>query len=126
MELLRMAVKDLVRRRGKSIYLLIAVVIPVAILSTILLTLDNADSTLAGLASKFGFTLSIQPKNIKPERIDQVGVVLGEVLPEQILDTVLTHIAVHIEDRDEAVITSPRLYEKTELTLAGRVVNGPQ
>jgi len=119
MELFRIALKDLLRRQGRSLYLFVAVLIPVAILSTIMLTLDNADSTLSNLASKFGFTLSIQPKNVKQERIDQVGVVLGEHLDEGLVEGIRKRILEHAQGKQQPLIISPRLYEKTEFVNGG-------
>ncbi len=120
MELLRIALKDLTRRQGRSAYLFIAVLIPVAILSTIMLTLDNADSTLSNLASKFGFTLSIQPKNVKQERIDQVGVVLGETLDGKLVEAIQQTILARVEGEEQKLVISPRLYETTDIVKDGR------
>ena len=84
MKLLVLAVKNLTRRKGNSIYIAIAVIIPVAILSTILITLDSADRSLSDVASKFGFTMTIQPKNIKPDSFNEIGVVIDEYIPESV------------------------------------------
>ena len=59
MDLFALAVKDILRRKGKNLYVGFAVMIPVAILCTILLTMDNASRSLSEIASKFGFTLTI-------------------------------------------------------------------
>lgn len=115
MELLSLAAKDITRRKAKSLYLLTAVVIPVAILSTILLTLDNADSSLSSLASKFGFTMTVQPKNIRVERIDQIGVVLDEYLPETVVASVSDIVRKRIQKEDEKIIVAPRLYQRIDI-----------
>ncbi len=115
MELLSLALKDLLRRKGKTIYLLIAVVIPVTILSTIISTLDNADSSLSNLASKFGFTMIIQPKNIKIDRIDQIGVILEEYISEKSVPSIVHIIENSIQNKEEHTIIAKRLYIKTDI-----------
>lgn len=111
MELIVLAIKDMLRRKGKSLYLLVAVVIPVAILSTILLTLDNADSSL-DLASKFGFTLIVQPKNVRVDRINQIGVNTGEYIPESVVGEVEKTICEIIHNPRDKIITVVRLYKE--------------
>ncbi|MCL5024689.1 MAG: FtsX-like permease family protein [Nitrospirae bacterium] len=123
MELLSLAAKDILRRKAKSLYLLAAIVIPVAILSTILLTLDNADSSLSTLASKFGFTMSVQPKNVKVERIDQIGIVIGEYIPESIIATVESAVRSRIRNDREPIIIAPRLYLRTDIRAGKSPVN---
>ncbi|MGW8179808.1 MAG: ABC transporter permease [bacterium] len=103
------------RRKAKSLYLLTAIVIPVAILSTILLTLHNADSALSTLASKFGFTMTVQPKNIRVERIDQIGVVLDEYLSEGVIPAIVQIIRQRIRNDQEDIIIAPRLYQRMDL-----------
>jgi len=112
--LLSLAAKDIMRRRGKSVYLLTAMLIPVVILSTILLTVDNADRSLSTLASKFGFTITVQPKNIKVERIDQIGVVIDEYLPETVIQSIDGIVRNRIGNKQEAIIIAPRLYQRTD------------
>lgn len=115
MKLLSMAIKDLIRRKGKSLYILIAVVIPVAILSTIVLTLDNADSSLTNLASKFGFTMMVQPKNIQPDSFDQIGVILNEYIPESLTSDVEKIISRNIAKKEGTILITPRLYHKADI-----------
>ncbi|MGD2080407.1 MAG: FtsX-like permease family protein [Nitrospirota bacterium] len=116
MKLLALAIKDISRRKAKSLYLLTAVVTPVIILSTILLTLDNADRSLSTLASKFGFTMIIQPKNIRVDRIDQIGVILDEYIAEESIPSIVEVIRSKLDDdADEEIIIAPRLYEKTDI-----------
>jgi putative ABC transport system permease protein len=112
--LLSLSTKDIMRRKGKSAYLLTAMLIPVVILSTILLTVDNADRSLSTLASKFGFTLTVQPKNIKVERIDQIGVVIDEYLPETVIESVKAIIRKRIGNKQEAILVAPRIYQRTD------------
>jgi putative ABC transport system permease protein len=119
MELLRLAIKDIFRRKGKSLYLLIAIVIPVAILSTILLTFDNADSSLSDLASKFGFTLIVQPKNVRVDRINQIGVNTEEYIPERVVGEVNGILREIIRDPRDRIITVVRFYRE-EKVLAGK------
>jgi putative ABC transport system permease protein len=111
--------KDILRRKGKSLYLLIAIVIPVAILSTILLTFDNADSALSNLASKFGFTLIVQPKNVRVDRINQIGVNTQEYIPEGVIGEIEKIIREVIRNPKEKVITVVRLYKEGNV-LAGK------
>jgi putative ABC transport system permease protein len=110
-----MAIKDLLRRKGKSLYILIAVVIPVAILSTIVLTLDNADDSLTNLASKFGFTMMVQPKNIQPDSFDQIGVILNEYIPDSVIGEAEIIIKRNIPRKDQAVLITPRIYQKADI-----------
>jgi putative ABC transport system permease protein len=110
-----MATKDLTRRKGKTLYVLIAVAIPVAILSTIVLTLDNADSFLTNLASKFGFTLMVQPKNIQPASLDQIGVILNEYIPVSVIADVEGIIKQNISGKNPAVLITPRIYQKADI-----------
>jgi len=119
MELIVLAMKDILRRKGKSLYLLIAIVIPVAILSTILLTFDNADSSLSDLASKFGFTLIVQPKNVRVDRINQIGVNTQEYIPEGVIGEIEKIIREVIRNPKEKVITVVRLYKEGNV-LAGK------
>jgi putative ABC transport system permease protein len=112
--LLTLSVKDIMRRKGKSAYLLMAMLIPVVILSTILMTVENADRSLSTLASKFGFTLIVQPKNIKVERIDQIGVVIDEYLPETVMGSIRQIIRDRIKKEQEEVIIAPRIYQRTD------------
>ncbi len=119
MELIVLAMKDILRRKGKSLYLLIAIVIPVAILSTILLTFDNADSALSNLASKFGFTLIVQPKNVRVDRINQIGVNTQEYIPEGVIGEIEKIIREVIRNPKEKVITVVRLYKEGNV-LAGK------
>jgi putative ABC transport system permease protein len=105
------------RRKGKSAYLLTAMLIPVIILSTILLTVDNADRSLSTLASKFGFTLTVQPKNIKVERIDQIGVVIGEYLPEAVIGSIDEIIRKKTGNKQEVILMAPRLYQRTDILI---------
>ncbi len=102
------------RRKGKSVYLLTAMLTPVVILSTILLTVDNADRSLSALASKFGFTLTVQPKNIKVERIDQIGVVIDEYLPETVIKSIDEIIRSRTGNKKEVIIIAPRIYQRTD------------
>lgn len=115
MELLNLALKDLLRRKGKSLYLLLAVLIPVAILSAVLLTLDNADSSLANLASKFGFTMTIQPKNVRADRIDQIGVIIEEYIPESYIYPVMDIVKGGLGKDKSPIIVAPRLYKKADI-----------
>lgn len=117
MELLAIALKDLNRRKAKNLYVTMAVMIPVAILCTILLTLDNADKTLSNIASKFGFTLTIQPKNVKVKKIDQIGVVLDEYISETVVDesTAIILQAKNKSGKEGQMIVAPRLYIKTDM-----------
>jgi putative ABC transport system permease protein len=117
MELLSIAVKDLNRRKAKNIYVTFAVIIPVAILCTILLTLDNADKSLSNIASKFGFTLTIQPKNVKVKKIDQIGVVLDEYISETVVaESQAIILREKTQNRKEGqIIVAPRLYLKTDI-----------
>jgi putative ABC transport system permease protein len=114
-KLFSMATKDLTRRKGKTLYVLIAVAIPVAILSTIVLTLDNADSFLTNLASKFGFTLMVQPKNIQPASLDQIGVILNEYIPVSVIADVEGIIKQNISGKNPAVLITPRIYQKADI-----------
>ncbi len=120
MELIVLAIKDMFRRKGKSIYLLIAIVIPVAILSTILLTFDNADDSLSDLASKFGFTLIVQPKNVRVDRINQIGVNTEEHVPEGVIWKIEKIIRETIQSPKEKVITVVRLYKEEDI-LTGKL-----
>lgn len=115
MSLFSMATKDLIRRKGKTLYVLIAVAIPVAILSTIVLTLDNADSFLTNLASKFGFTLMVQPKNVHPASLDQIGVILNEYIPVSVMDDVARIITQNISRKNPPVLLTPRIYKKADI-----------
>jgi putative ABC transport system permease protein len=110
-----MAIKDLMRRKGKSLYILTAVIIPVAIMSTIVLTLDNADSSLTNLASKFGFTMMIQPKNIQPDSFDQIGVILDEYIPESVIGEVEGIIIKNTPKKGPALLITPRIYQKADI-----------
>jgi putative ABC transport system permease protein len=119
MELLSLAVKDLNRRKAKNLYVTMAVMIPVAILCTILLTLDNADKTLSNIASKFGFTLTIQPKNVKVKKIDQIGVVLDEYISETVVaksQDVILQEKIN-SGKEGQIIAAPRLYIKTDIQI---------
>ena len=118
MELIVLAIKDIFRRKGKSLYLLVAIVIPVAILSTILLTFDNADNALSDLASKFGFTLIVQPKNVRVDRINQIGVNTEEYIPEEMVGETEKVVREIIGNSREKIITVVRLY-KEDKVLAG-------
>jgi len=128
MTLIVLSIKDIFRRRGKSLYLLIAIVIPVAILSTILLTFDNADSSLSTLASKFGFTLIVQPKNVHADKITHIGVNTEEYIPEGVVEDVKKILQDTIRNPKDKVITVVRLYEEEEVLIgrakAGSVVAG--
>jgi putative ABC transport system permease protein len=115
MELVVLAIKDIFRRKGKSLYLLVAIVIPVAILSTILLTFDNADSSLSDLASKFGFTLIVQPKNVRVDRINQIGVNTEEYIPEEVIGEIEKIIRGIIRNPGDKVITVVRLYKEDDI-----------
>ncbi len=119
MELIVLAIKDIFRRKGKSLYLLVAIVIPVAILSTILLTFDNADSSLSNLASKFGFTLIVQPKNVRVDRINQIGVNTEEYIPEGVVGEIEKRVREIILNPKDRIITVVRFY-KDEKVLAGK------
>ncbi|HEX8949441.1 MAG TPA: FtsX-like permease family protein [Dissulfurispiraceae bacterium] len=128
MDLITLAMKDILRRKGKNLYLLIAIVIPVAILSTILLTFDNADSSLSNLASKFGFTLIVQPKNVHFEKINQIGVNTGEYIPEGVVAEVQKILREVVRNPREKIVTVVRLYREEKLPAgeseAGSVVAG--
>ncbi|MEJ2690462.1 MAG: FtsX-like permease family protein [Deltaproteobacteria bacterium] len=126
MDLWTLAMKDIFRRKGKSFYVICAIAIPVAILSTILLTIDNADKSLSQIASKFGYTMTLQPKNLKVQRIDQIGVVLDEYLPESVVKMALEIIKAKggHGKRGTETISSPRLYYKTEIAHKGAVYDG--
>ncbi len=115
MDILSLAIKDIMRRKGKSIYMLIAVVMPVAILSTIISTISNADTSLSNLASKFGFTIMIQPKSISTDRIDQLGVVVDEYISEASIISVKEIIMRILQTDKDPIIMAPRLYIKTEI-----------
>lgn len=119
MELIVLAIKDIFRRKGKSLYLLVAIVIPVAILSTILLTFDNADSSLSNLASKFGFTLIVQPKNVRVDRINQIGVNTEEYIPEGVVGEIEKRVREIILNPKDRIITVVRFY-KDEKVLVGK------
>lgn len=123
MELVSLAIKDLLRRKGKTSYLLIAVVIPVTILSTIIATLDNADRSLSDLASKFGFTMIIQPKNIKIDRIDQIGVILEEYISEESVPVITHIIEKNIHNEEKSIIVAKRLYFKADIHHSDRTMN---
>lgn len=112
MELVVLAIKDIFRRKGKSLYLLVAIVIPVAILSTILLTFDNADSSLSNLASKFGFTLIVQPKNVRVDRINQIGVNTEEYIPEGVIGDIEKIIRETIRNPKDKVVIVVRFYKE--------------
>ncbi len=114
MNLLTLAIKDIMRRKGKSAYLLTAMLIPVVILSTILMTVENADRSLSIIASKFGFTMIVQPKNIKVERIDQIGVVIDEYLSETVMESIGGIIRSRIKKDQEEIIIAPRMYQRTD------------
>lgn len=111
--ILFLALKNLLRRKGKSIYIMIALIIPVTIFSTVILTMRNADKSLSNMASKFGYTLLVQPKNINFDRIDQIGVILDEYIPESAIITIEKIIKGFIQDSREIITISPRLYTKT-------------
>jgi putative ABC transport system permease protein len=115
MELIALAIKDILRRKGKSLYLLIAIVIPVAILSTILLTFDNADSSLSDLASKFGFTLIVQPKNVRVDRINQIGVNTEEYIPQEVIGQIDETLKDIIGNARDKIITVVRLYKEDKI-----------
>lgn len=119
MELIVLAIKDIFRRKGKSLYLLIAIVIPVAILSTILLTFDNADSSLSNIASKFGFTLIVQPKNVRVDRINQIGVNTEEYIPEGVIGDIEKIVRDTIRNPKDKIITVVRFYKEDKI-LAGK------
>lgn len=123
MDLLSLAFKDIARRKAKSLYLLAAIIIPVSILSTILLTIDNADRSLSTMASKFGFTMIVQPKNIRVERIDQIGVVIDEYLPESVIESIAGVIRGRTKNDREEMIIAPRLYRRTDVSLAASAVS---
>lgn len=119
MELISLAIKDLLRRKGKSVYLLIAIIIPVAILSTILLTFDNADSSLSNLASKFGFTLIVQPKNVRVDKINKIGVNTEEYIHEGVIGEIERIVRETIRNPKDKVITVVRFYKEDDV-LAGK------
>jgi putative ABC transport system permease protein len=122
-KLLVLAVKNLTRRKGNSIYIAIAVIIPVAILSTILITLDSADSSLSDVASKFGFTMTIQPKNIKPDSFNEIGVIIDEYIPESVSSTAEGIIKNITKNKKAAVMITPRLYHKTDIRYKSNQIN---
>lgn len=123
MELIVLAVKDIFRRKGKSLYLLIAIVIPVAILSTILLTFDNADNSLSTLASKFGFTLIVQPKNVRVDKISQIGVNTHEYIPEGVIADIERIIRETIRNPKDKVLTVVRFYQEEDILVGNGKVN---
>ena len=123
MELIVLAIKDIFRRKGKSLYLLIAVVIPVAILSTILLTFDNADSSLSTLASKFGFTLIVQPKNVRVDKISHIGVNTQEYIHEGVIADIKKIVQDTIRNPKDKVITVVRFYQEEDILIGKSKVN---
>lgn len=123
MELIFLAIKDIFRRKGKSLYLLIAVVIPVAILSTILLTIDNADSSLSTLASKFGFTLIVQPKNVRVDKISSIGVNTEEYIPEGVIADIEKIVQDTIRNPKDKVLAVVRFYKEDDILVGKAKVN---
>lgn len=123
MELIVFAIKDIFRRKGKSLYLLIAIVIPVAILSTILLTFDNADSALSTLASKFGFTLIVQPKNVRVDKISHIGVNTEEYMPEGVIADIEKIVRDTIRNPKDKVLTVVRFYKEDDILIGKAKVN---
>lgn len=120
-KILELAFKDLTRRKGKTIYILLAIMIPVAILTAVVTTLDNADNSLADMASKFGFTFSVQPKNTGVEKFNQLGVITDEYLPIQNMAEIERIVRANGAGR-AAFIIAPRLYQKTELYHNGKKI----
>lgn len=123
MELIVFAIKDIFRRKGKSLYLLIAVVIPVAILSTILLTIDNADSSLSTLASKFGFTLIVQPKNVRVNKISHIGVNTEEYVTEGVIADIKKIVQDTIRNPKDKVIIVVRFYQEEDILIGKEKAN---
>jgi putative ABC transport system permease protein len=123
MELIVLAIKDIFRRKGKSLYLLIAVVIPVAILSTILLTIDNADSSLSTLASKFGFTLIVQPKNVRVDKISHIGVNTEEYIPEGVVADITKIVQDTIRKPKDKILAVVRFYKEDDMLVGKANVN---
>jgi len=123
MDLIVLAAKDILRRKQKTLYLLIAIVIPVAILSAILLTFDNADNSLSDLASKFGFTLIVQPKNVRVDRINQIGVNTEEYIPEAMVGEIKGILTEIIRNPKERVLTVVRLYKEDKVLTGKREVS---
>jgi putative ABC transport system permease protein len=122
MELIILAIKDIFRRKAKNLYLLVSIVIPVAILSTILLTFDNAGSSLSNLASKFGFSLIVQPKNVRMDKINQIGINTQEYISEEVIADAERIIRETIRNPEEAVIAVARLYQEEEILIGSSKV----
>ena len=69
------------------------------------------------MASKFGFTLTLQPKNVHIDRIDQIGVVVGDYIEEsaipEVVDIIGRAAGARKGESDEAgVLVVPRLYHR--------------
>ncbi|MEJ2697673.1 MAG: ABC transporter permease [Candidatus Sulfobium sp.] len=149
MGILKVALIELIRRPGRNGLIVLAIVIAVALLTSLSIVSDSANTTILEVITRTGHTLTVRPAgvsgnkgdNVSPGTVSSSDVVLGQYIPE----SAVPHIA---KIYDEAIKTgwekkgglvsrpgigeisiqpptwAPRLYEKTDVDGIQTIVAG--
>lgn len=149
MGIMKIALIELIRRPGKNVLIILAIVIAVALLTSLSIVSDSANTTILEVITRTGHTLTVRPADVSGNNAEKAmygvvsssDVVLGKYIP----NSVIPHIT---KIYDEAIKTgwekkgglvsrpglgdisiqpptwAPRLYEKTDVGGTQTIVAG--
>ncbi len=148
MRVFRLAIKELIRRPQRNALLMLAIVVSIALITSLTIVGNSANKTILEVIAKTGHTLTVKPA-ITEENATSLGnlttteVVIGKYIPETVIPeikklydkaiqsgwekrgTLLTSIgSIEKEIRIEPPTWAPRLYEKVRFKDKDIIVAG--
>jgi putative ABC transport system permease protein len=93
MGIIKIALIELMRRPGRNGLIILAIVVAVALLTSLSIVSDSANTTILEVITRTGHTLTVRPANVSGNKADSVSpgtvstsdVVLGKYIPESII-----------------------------------------
>jgi putative ABC transport system permease protein len=91
--IIRIALKELIRRPGRNGLIILAIVVAVALLTSLSIVSDSANTTILEVITRTGHTLTVRPAHISGDNADKAmsatvtssDVVLGQYIPDSVI-----------------------------------------
>jgi putative ABC transport system permease protein len=149
MGIMKIALTELIRRPGRNVLIIVAIVVAVALLTSLSIVSDSANTTILEVITRTGHTLTVRPADVAGNNEDKAmygvvsssDVVLGKYIPESLIPhiTKIYDEAIKAGWEKKGGLVSrpgigdisiqpptwaPRLYEKTDVDGIKTIVAG--
>ena len=93
MGIMKIALIELIRRPGKNVLIILAIVIAVALLTSLSIVSDSANTTILEVITRTGHTLTVRPADVSGNNAEKAmygvvsssDVVLGKYIPNSVI-----------------------------------------